>query len=157
MAHKDNLFARLLFSFALSLTNTKKYKMEKQVLNTVTEFVNAVKAVNLEKIGAILHPAVQWEQPGNNRFSGSKTSRDEVFQMVGGMFEVSGNTLRLENIKTIAVNGNEVSVVLHWKANRTGAELDTENVDVYTVKEGQITGVKVYAADLQQENLFWGN
>jgi ketosteroid isomerase-like protein len=157
MARKDNLFARLLFSFALSLTNTKKYKMEKQVLNTVTEFVNAVKAVNLEKIGAILHPAVQWEQPGNNRFSGSKTSRDEVFQMVGGMFEVSGNTLRLENIKTIAVNGNEVSVVLHWKANRTGAELDTENVDVYTVKEGQITGVKVYAADLQQENLFWGN
>jgi uncharacterized protein len=131
--------------------------MEKQALNTVTEFVNAVKAVNLEKIGAILHPAVQWEQPGNNRFSGSKTSRDEVFQMVGGMFEVSGNTLRLENIKTIAVNGNEVSVVLHWKANRTGAGLDTENVDVYTVKDGQITGVKVYAADLQQENLFWGN
>jgi uncharacterized protein len=131
--------------------------MEKQALNTATEFVNAVKAVNLEKIGAILHPAVQWEQPGNNRFSGSKTSRDEVFQMVGGMFEVSGNTLRLENIKTIAVNGNEVSVVLHWKASRTGAELDTENVDVYTVKDGQITGVKVYTADLQQENLFWGN
>jgi uncharacterized protein len=131
--------------------------MEKQVLNTVTEIVNAVKVVNLEKIGAILHPAVQWEQPGSNRFSGNKTSRDEVFQMVGGMFEVSGNTLRLENIKTIAVNGNEVSVVLHWKATRTGADLDTENVDVYTVKDGQITAVKVYAADLQQEDLFWGN
>jgi uncharacterized protein len=131
--------------------------MEKQILNTVTEFVNAVKLVNLEKIGAILHPAVRWEQPGSNRFSGTRVSRDEVFQMVGGMFEVSGNTLRLENIKTIAVNGNEVSVVLHWKANRTGAQLDTENVDVYTVKNGQITGVKVYAADLQQEDLFWGN
>lgn len=131
--------------------------MEKQILNTVTEFVNAVKSVNLEKIGAILHPAVRWEQPGSNRFSGTRVSRDEVFQMVGGMFEVSGNTLRLENIKTIAVNGNEVSVVLHWKANRTGAELDTENVDVYTVEDGKITGVKVYAADLQQEDLFWGN
>ena len=131
--------------------------MEKQILNTVTEFVNAVKLVNLEKIGAILHPAVRWEQPGSNRFSGTRASRDEVFQMVGGMFEVSGNTLRLENIKTIAVNGNEVSVVLHWKANRTGAELDTENVDVYTVEDGQITGVKVYAADLHQEDLFWGN
>lgn len=131
--------------------------MEKQILNTVTEFVNAVKSVNLEKIGAILHPAVQWEQPGSNRFSGARVSRDEVFKMVGGMFEVSGNTLRLENIKTIAVNGNEVSVVLHWKANRPGAELDTENIDVYTVEDGQITGVKVYAADLQQEDLFWGN
>lgn len=131
--------------------------MEKQILNTVTEFVNAVKLVNLEIIGAILHPAVRWEQPGSNRFSGTRVSRDEVFQMVGGMFEVSGNTLRLENIKTIAVNGNEVSVVLHWKATRTGAELDTENVDVYTVEDGQITGVKVYAANLQQEDLFWGN
>ncbi|MBN9296312.1 MAG: nuclear transport factor 2 family protein [Filimonas sp.] len=130
--------------------------MEKQTFNTVTEFVNAVKAVDLEKLGALLHPSVQWQQPGSNRFSGTKTSRDEVFQMVGGMFEVSGNTMRLEDIKTIAVNGNEASVVLHWKASRAGAELDTENVDVYTVENGQITGVKVYAADLQQEDTFWG-
>ncbi|MBO9731680.1 MAG: nuclear transport factor 2 family protein [Chitinophaga sp.] len=131
--------------------------MEQQTLQVVTEFVNAVQQVNLEKIGALLHPDISWEQPGTNRFSGTKNSSGEVFQMVGGMFEVSQNTMSLSDIKTIAVNGDQASVVLTWKASRPGAELHTDNVDVYTVKDGQIIAAKIYAADIQQENTFWGN
>ncbi|HEY9261767.1 nuclear transport factor 2 family protein [Chitinophaga sp.] len=131
--------------------------MEKQTLQVVTEFVHAVQQVNLEKLGALLHPDISWEQPGCNRFSGTKKSSGEVFQMVGGMFEVSQNTMSLADIKTIAVNGDQASVVLTWKASRPGAELHTDNVDVYTVKEGKIVAAKIYAADIQQEDIFWGN
>ncbi|PSL48894.1 hypothetical protein CLV51_101223 [Chitinophaga niastensis] len=130
--------------------------MEKQTLQVVTEFVTAVQQVNLEKLGALLHPEISWEQPGSNRFSGTKKTSGEVFQMVGGMFEVSQNTMSLTDIKTIAVNGDQASVVLTWKASRPGAELHTDNVDVYTVKDGQIVAAKVYATDVQQENTFWG-
>ena len=145
-------------SFALSIhQQTKKIKMEKQTLQVVTEFVNAVQQVNLEKLGVLLHPEITWEQPGSNRFSGTKTSSGEVFQMVGGMFEVSQNTMSLSDIKTIAVHGDQASVVLTWKASRPGAELHTDNVDVYTVKDGKIVAAKIYAADIQQEDIFWGN
>ena len=131
--------------------------MEQQTLQVVTDFVNAVQQVNLEKLGALLHPEVSWEQPGSNRFSGIKKSSGEVFQMVGGMFEVSQNTMSLSAIKTIAVNGNQASVVLTWKASRPGAELHTDNVDVYTVEDGKIVAAKIYAEDIRQEDAFWGN
>lgn len=131
--------------------------MEKQTLQVVTDFVQAVQQVNLEKLGALLHPEITWEQPGSNRFSGIKKSSGEVFQMVGGMFEVSQNTMSLADIKTIAVNGDQASVVLTWKASRPGAALHTDNVDVYTVKDGKIVAAKIYAADIQQEDTFWGN
>ncbi|WP_143307989.1 nuclear transport factor 2 family protein [Chitinophaga vietnamensis] len=131
--------------------------MENQTLKVVAEFVHAVQEVNLEKLGALLHPEISWQQPGNNRFSGTKKSSGEVFQMVGGMFEVSENTLRLSDIKTIAVNGDQATCVLTWKASRPGAELYTDNVDVYTVKDGQIVAAKVFAEDIAQEDHFWGN
>ncbi|WP_212000266.1 nuclear transport factor 2 family protein [Chitinophaga sp. HK235] len=131
--------------------------MENQTLAVVKDFVTAVQQVNLEKLGALLHPDITWEQPGSNRFSGTKKSSGEVFQMVGGMFEVSQNTMALTDIKSITVNGDQAAVLLHWKASRPGATLDTDNVDVYTVKDGQIVAAKVYAADLAQEDHFWGN
>lgn len=131
--------------------------MEKQTLQVVTEFVQAVQQLNFEKLGALLHPDISWEQPGNNRFSGTKKSSGAVFEMVGGMFSVSENTMSLADVKTIAVNGDQASVVLTWKASRPGATLHTDNVDVYTVKDGQIVAAKIFAEDIQQEDFFWGN
>ncbi|QJB40582.1 nuclear transport factor 2 family protein [Chitinophaga oryzae] len=131
--------------------------MENQTLSVVKAFVTAVQQADLEKLGALLHPAITWDQPGNNRFSGIKNSSGEVFQMVGGMFEVSANTMTLSDVKSITVNGDQAAVVLRWQANRAGATLDTDNVDVYTVKDGQIVAAKVYAADPAHEDLFWGN
>ncbi|NLR78560.1 nuclear transport factor 2 family protein [Chitinophaga eiseniae] len=131
--------------------------MEKQTLQVVTEFVEAVQQLNFEKLGTLLHPDINWEQPGSNRFSGTKKSSGAVFEMVGGMFSVSENTMSLADVKTIAVNGDQASVVLTWKASRPGATLHTDNVDVYTVKGGQIVAAKIFAADIQQEDLFWGN
>ena len=131
--------------------------MEQQTLNVVTEFLTAVQQVNLEKIGSLLDPEISWEQPGNNRFSGNQKGSGAVFQMVGGMFEVSQNTMALTDVKILGVNGDQASAVLTWKASRPGAELDTDNIDVYTVKDGKITAAKVFATDLKQEDTFWGN
>ncbi|HVI43465.1 MAG TPA: nuclear transport factor 2 family protein [Chitinophaga sp.] len=131
--------------------------MEKQTFEVVREFVTAVQQVNLETLGTLLHPEITWQQPGSNRFSGTKNSSGEVFQMVGGMFEVSQNTMRLADIKSITVNGNQAAVLLRWTASRQGAALDTHNVDVYTVKDGKIVAATVYAEDIAQENMFWGN
>ncbi|NSL89839.1 nuclear transport factor 2 family protein [Chitinophaga sp. Mgbs1] len=130
--------------------------MENQTLTVVTNFVKAVQQVDLETLGALLHPEITWNQPGSNRFAGIKKTSGEVFQMVGGMFEVSQNTMALTDIKSITVNGNQAAVVLHWKATRPGAALDTDNVDVYTVENGQIVAATVYAADIAQEDNFWG-
>jgi ketosteroid isomerase-like protein len=130
--------------------------MENQTLQVVSAFVNAVQHMDTEKLGALLHPSVQWDQPGSNRFSGIKQSSAEVFQMVGGMFEVSQNSFALTDVKILAVNGNSAACALRFKATRPGAVLDTDNIDVYTVEGGQIVAARIYATDLEQENAFWG-
>jgi ketosteroid isomerase-like protein len=144
-------------SFALNNHLIKTYNMENQAKQVVTEFLTAVQKGDNQTLAALLDPAVEWEQPGNNRFSGFKRNVNEVFQMVGGMFEVSNNTLRLADIREIAVCGNSAACLIQWTAEKPGGEkLDVYNIDVYTVTGGKIVKARIYSADLIQEDIFWG-
>ena len=130
--------------------------MTNEAKQVATEFLNAVQQINTEKIGLLLHPDVIWSQPGNNSISGIKQSSAEVFQMVGNMFELSANTLKLAEIKSITVNSNKVACLLSWKAVKPSGEvLDVDNIDEYTVEDGKITHVEVFTADEAQEDKFW--
>ncbi|OQP65890.1 hypothetical protein A3860_14960 [Niastella vici] len=132
--------------------------MENHALQTVSAFLTAVQQGNTEQLGAILHPQVEWNQPGNNRFSGIKKSVTEAFEMVGGMFQLTANTLALTEIGVMAVNGNRVSCLVRWNAKKAdGSTLDVANIDEYTVENGKIIRATVYSADIDQENKFWGN
>ena len=135
--------------------NTNKMKNEAQ--EVVTTFLTAVQQGDNAKLAAILHPDIIWSQPGSNRISGTKHSNAEVFQMVGKMFGLSANTLRLTDIKKISVNSNKVACLLHWNAAQpSGGILDVDNIDVYTVENGQITKAEIFTADEDSENRFWG-
>ncbi len=130
--------------------------MKTEAQNVVVEFLTAVQQGNNEKLPALLDANIQWRQPGTNQISGNKKSINEVFTMVGKMFEISANTLRLTEIKTIGVNGGQVACLLHWTATRPdGLVLDVDNIDVYTVENGKISQVFIYAVDLASEDLFW--
>jgi ketosteroid isomerase-like protein len=132
--------------------------MEKQAMEVVSTFLTAIQQGNHDVLASSLHPDVTWSQPGTNRFAGQKTSRTEVFKLVGGMVEASEKSLRLTDVKTLAVNGNQVACLLHWKAIQSnGGILDVDNIDVYTVKNGQIVNATIFSADLAQEDNFWLN
>ncbi|WP_089783644.1 nuclear transport factor 2 family protein [Chitinophaga sp. YR573] len=132
--------------------------MKNEATHVVNEFLSAVKRVDTEKLGELLHPDVEWKQPGNNSISGIKRSRNEVFQMVGKMFELSANTVKLTDIKSISANGNKVACLLHWNATHpAGAILDVDNIDVYTVEDGKIVRAEIFTVDEAGEDQFWGN
>lgn len=131
--------------------------MENQAKQVVTQFLTAVQKGDNQTLAALLDTAIEWDQPGNNRFSGIKTNVTEVFQMVGGMFEVTGNTLALAEIKSITTNGNSVACLIRWTGEKAGGQqLDVENIDVYTVTGGRIVKARIYSADIEQEDNFWG-
>ena len=132
--------------------------MENQSKQTVIEFLTSVKVVDLEKKGQLLSSEVNWSQPGNNEISGLKRSQQEVFGMVGKMFEISGNTLQLDAYQSISLNGNRVACLLHWMAEKpSGEKLDVYNIDIYTVEHGKICDVEIFSADQAQEDDFWTN
>ncbi|WP_338874531.1 nuclear transport factor 2 family protein [Spirosoma sp. SC4-14] len=139
-------------------TTNQPNTMETQAMQVVREFLTAVQQGNQVKLAAAIHPTIEWNQPGNNRFSGIKKSSTEVFKMVGGMFEATSNTLALTDIKVLTANGNSVACLVHWKAAQpNGGILDVDNIDVYTVENGQIVKARVYSADIAQEDEFWMN
>ena len=130
--------------------------METQSMKIVRDFLTAVQQGNQAKLASLIHPSIEWNQPGTNRFSGTKKSSSEVFQMVGGMFAATDNSLAMTEIKALTANGNSVACLIHWKAVQSiGGILDVDNIDVYTVENGQITKAVVYSADIDQENTFW--
>ncbi|WP_426330055.1 nuclear transport factor 2 family protein [Pedobacter sp. R-06] len=132
--------------------------MENQPKQVVTEFLTSVKVLDLEKIGQLLSSGVNWSQPGSNEISGLKSSQQEVFGMVGKMFEISGNTLQLDAFNSISINGNRVACLLHWTAEKTsGEKLDVYNIDIYTVEYGKICNVEIFSADQAREDDFWTN
>lgn len=131
--------------------------METQPQRVVRDFLTAVQHNQFDLVGAALHPQVQWSQPGHNRFSGPKHSRDEVFAMVGAMQEAAAGTLALTAIDALSENGHQVACRVHWKAAQPpGGLLDVDNIDVYTVENGLITQVQVFSADAAHEDAFWG-
>lgn len=130
--------------------------MENQAKQVVSDFLTAVQTGDQAKLAASLHPNVEWNQPGSHRFSGTKKSSTAVFQMVGGMVELTANTLAMTDIKVLTVNGNRVACLIHWKAVQpTGVVLDVDNIDVYTVENGKIIDATIYSADIAQEDYFW--
>jgi ketosteroid isomerase-like protein len=126
-------------------------------LTIVKEFFQAYIQGDHEKVSSLLHPEIIWIQPGNNRIAGVKGSREEVLLMGKRMIELSDKSISLTDIKFLNTTGNSVACILHWKATHpTGAVLDVDNVDVYTIENGKIVCVKVYSNDLMQEDKFWG-
>jgi ketosteroid isomerase-like protein len=127
--------------------------LEKQI---VLEFLTSVKSLDLEKIGQLLALDVKWLQPGNNMISGLKCSQQEVFGMVGKMFEISDNTLQLNAFNSISIHGNQVACLLHWTAEKnSGEKLDVYNIDIYTIENSKICKVKIFSADQEHEDIFW--
>jgi len=130
--------------------------MKNEAKEVVTEFLSAVQTGDNAKLAELLHPEIRWNQPGDNGVSGLKYSNMEVFGMVGKMFELSANSLRLSEIKSVTDNGNKVACLLNWTAAKpSGESLNVDNTDVYTVDNGKIISVDVFSADIDAENLFW--
>ena len=130
---------------------------DSSALKITKEFLDAAQHLDHNKAEALLDPNVEWSQPGNNTVSGIKKNQDEFFKMIGDMIRLSDHTLKLTDIKVLAVNNNSVACLVHWNATQPpGGILNVNNIDVYTVENGKIKKVTVYSADIEQENKFWG-
>ena len=130
--------------------------MENQSKQVVNSFLNAVQNGDNATLGKLLSPQINWEQPGESQVSGIKKSNTEVFEMVAKMFELSGNTLKLAEIKSVTANGDEVAALLRWEASKPcGGTFAVDNIDLYRVQNGQIISAKIFSSDIEVENQFW--
>ena len=130
--------------------------MKAEAKQVVIDFLTAVQVHKREKAASLLHPAIEWHQPGNNALSGIKKNLDEVIQMGMDMGSIAEQSIELSEIKVLAENGGTIACLLHWMANPpSGKVFEVDNIDVYEVADGKIVRAKVYSADIAKEDRFW--
>ncbi len=131
--------------------------MSDQTIAVVRRYFDALAANDLDTVGALLSPEVVWHQPGANRFSGRRSGAGEVFAMIGSMLETSAGTFRIDRVDHLMANGDLVAATIHFVAEREGAALASDGVDLLRVVDGVIVEAWLFGADQAAEDAFWGS
>lgn len=97
----------------------------------------------------------KWHQPGNNKFSGTKTGLDSIGKMLGDMMGATQGTLVIKPEGAMMVNGNLVSCPVRFSAKSGANTVDMNGNDLYEVVDGKIVQVWLFSEDQAAEDEFW--
>ncbi|WBQ03345.1 nuclear transport factor 2 family protein [Kribbella sp. CA-293567] len=123
----------------------------------VQQYFDALAAKDFAGVAGFLADDIVWHQPGANRFSGHQRGAGAVNAMIGGMMEVSEGTFELALTGPPMLNGEDlVAAPIHFTAQRAGADLGQDGIDLLKVADGKIVEVWLFSADQPGEDAFWG-
>jgi hypothetical protein len=97
---------------------------------------------------------IRWHFPGRGPLAGDYAGVDQVLELFGRIFELTGGTLRLDLHDVVA---NDEHAVALYTANgeRAGRQLHDHTVGVFHAGDGKITQVWLHADDLYAADEFW--
>jgi hypothetical protein len=100
-------------------------------------------------------PETKWHQPGNNKFSGTKSGLDAIGKMLSDMMGATQGSLVIKPTGAMMVNGNFVSCPIRFSAKNGDKTLDMIGNDLYEVVGGKIIQVWLFSEDQPAEDEFW--
>ncbi|WP_218043920.1 nuclear transport factor 2 family protein [Flavobacterium gawalongense] len=100
-------------------------------------------------------PNAKWHQPGNNKFSGTKTGLDAIGKMLGDMMGATQGSLAIKPAGAMMANGNFVSCPVRFSAKSGAKSVDMNGNDLYEVADGKIVQVWLFSEDQSAEDEFW--
>ena len=100
-------------------------------------------------------PDAKWHQPGNNKFSGTKTGLEAIGKMLGDMMGATQGSLAIKPAGAMMVNGNFVSCPVRFSAKSGNKTVDMNGNDLYEVADGKIVQVWLFSEDQTAEDGFW--
>lgn len=120
------------------------------------KYLDAVSAKDFATVAGLFAEDIVGHQPGDNRLSGTHRGRAAVNEMLGAMMAISEETLELATTGAPLVNDNMVAVPVQFSAQRDGATLGQDGVDVLRIDVGRIAEVWLFSSDPHAEDTFWG-
>jgi ketosteroid isomerase-like protein len=105
----------------------------------VRDFYAARERRDWDAVRALLTPDVAWrESDGNQDYSGAHHGRDTVVALLAKFVEITGGTFALEPQQLICT-AEHVAANVRWRAERSGAHVEGNDLAVYRIRDGQIT------------------
>ena len=140
-----------------SIKNTDHTKEKMTAKEVVEAYSLALSIGDIPRAFSFFSSDAKWHQPGNNRFSGTKTGLDEIGKMLSEMMGASQGTLVIKPISAMMVNGNFVSCPVQFSAKSGNKSVDMTGNDLYEVANGKIVQVWLFSEDQPKEDEFWGS
>ena len=123
----------------------------------VQKYFQYLKAGEVEKLQSILHPEIEWYQPGKNKLSGVYCGKSEVLGLFKEFMERSSGTFQICGVDSILENDDHIVATLRFAAKHSDREMKMGGVDLIKVKEGKIREVRLFSEDQKAEDMFWGS
>jgi len=98
---------------------------------------------------------IVWHAPGRNQLAGTYRGKEEVFATFQKVAELSGGTFKLD-IHAVLADDEHVVVLARATGEREGKTLDDNSVQVFHIKDGQVTEQWLHPGDAYASDDFWG-
>lgn len=96
-----------------------------------------------------------WRIAGRSRLAGERRGPREIIRFLGSLPRLSGGTYSSELIDVLESRQRAV-VLYRARGSRNGADLDIEQLLLFTVRDGVVVSVDAYPSDPIAFDAFWG-
>jgi limonene-1,2-epoxide hydrolase len=139
-----------------SIKNNNQTEEKMTPKEVVEAYSSALAQGDIPKAFSFFSPDAKWHQPGNNKFSGTKTGLEEIGKMLSEMMGATQGTLAIKPASAMMVNGNLISCPIQFSAKSGSKSVDMSGNDLYEVVNGKIVQVWLFSEDQPKEDEFWG-
>ena len=129
--------------------------MEHANVQLVRKYFAALAKGDMAAAGALFADDIVWHQPGNSALSRTYRGKSELFPLLGRFMELSQGTFQIDPVRSVMANGDRVAATIHFRAQRGGAALSMDGVDLMRVEDGLIREVWLFSGDQDAEDKFW--
>jgi uncharacterized protein len=109
---------------------------------------------DLDTVMSIFDDDIVWHEPGRSPLSGEFRGHQQVQELFGRIFEMSGGTFSNE-IHDILANDEHAVVMLRARAKRSGKSLDAPACHVWHLGNGKATEFWELTFDPYAADEFW--
>jgi uncharacterized protein len=119
-------------------------------------YIDSLSKGDMDTVGKLLADDVIWHQPGGSHLSGLHSGKQKLFAHLGKFMELSSNTFRVTEVRSVMANQDMVAATLHFTAERPDRRpLSMDGVDIMRISGGKIKEVWLFSGDQAVEDAFW--
>lgn len=128
---------------------------EQDNLDLVNKGFDAFNSGDVATLSDIIHADATQNMPGNNKFSGLHTGRDDILGMYGQMGADTNGTFGA-NLQGLKADGPD-RVIATYKAQgeRNGKNVDTTHDLAFDIKDGKVVKMDDSTNDVAAWDDFW--
>lgn len=126
-------------------------------IELVQKYFECLANGNLEYLGELFAEDIVWHQPGHGTLSKTYSGKQELFSLFGKFMAVSEGTFKIDTVDAIMNNGDLVTAILHFTAQKSnGQSVSMYGIDLMRIENGHIKEVHLFSENQNSEDEFWG-